>query len=216
MIKPLLATVCAALLVAHSALGQITLTASPSAQTIDVTSNNLFNVTISISGAPADMIGFDLWLETIAANSGYFSIVGATPAAGSPFDFPSGSGVYPDVINTGNSVRSGFAQNAASQGFTSSAPTTYNGPLVTLELAVNAGTPADGTTYNFSTTQFGTSGNKGSSVSTFDGNNTGTQFVDNPATFSVTVVPEPATWSLLALGAIGAFGVRYAKRQRKE
>lgn len=214
MMKLFLGAICAAVLLAHSAFAQITLTATPSTQTVDLTSSNLFNVTISISGAPANMVGFDLWIETIAANSGFFSIVDATPSGGSPFDFPSGSAIYPDVINTTNSSHSGFAQNADSQGFVSSSPQSYNGPLVTLQLAVNAGTPT-GATYNFSTTEFATSGTRGSSVSTFSGGNSGTAFVDNPATFSVTVVPEPSTWSLLALAAVAGLGIKRIRRKRR-
>ena len=71
-----------------------------------------------------------------------------------------------------------------------------------------------GTFYNFSATAGG-AGDPGFQGSWID-NMGGTSFdVNSEPTFTITVVPEPATWSLFGLGALGALGLNLQRVRRK-
>ncbi len=212
MKKTFLILAGAACFFTQSALAQISLTANPLGQTIDTGTTNLFQVEIRLTitgGNPPNVQGFDLLLETLGANSGFFSITGQTPGAPGT---PSSVASYPDALTTGSSNRAGFAQNQFSQGhaFTNAQSNPTNILLTTLSLSINPGTPNG--TYEFFSTSNGTSGNRGSSINSSSGT---TFFVNNPAQFSITVVPEPATWSMIALGGLAAFGFNRLRAKRR-
>src|SRR4051794_4035749 len=93
-------------LLAQSLLAQISLTATPSTQNV---SGSTFDVTIhlSVTGTtPADADGFNLWLETAAANNNLFTITSVTPLVN--WSTPAGGTVSNDVITTTGSTHSGF------------------------------------------------------------------------------------------------------------
>lgn len=218
MKKVLLVLCGVALFALQSAVAQVSFVVSPSSQG-PLAPGATFNVQIqlSITGTtPNNVQGFELLLETAAANSGFFSITGATPAApGTPTAFPT----YPDGITTGNSNHMGFAQNQFSQGFSfnsviATSPFS-NVVLETLSLSIAPNTPNG--TYTFFTTNFAGSANRASTIS----NSSGTTYGDaanEPITqgsFSVTVVPEPATWAFMVLGGVSALAANRFRAKRR-
>ncbi len=210
MKKILLLTFLAAGLLTQSALATITITATPSTQS--VAAGGTFNVTFSLSvtqaTAPANVAGFDLYLATITGNSGRFAITTAT-----------GQGVFtslgPTEPNGGDflstTAATGFVRNGVDQGFlaTANQTTPVSGlALERLTLSVAVGTPAGN--YTFSTS---TAANAGAQFTRITDSNGTTYQIDNPGTFSITVVPEPSTWALLLAGTGAVLGIT-SRRQR--
>ena len=85
-----------------------------------------------------------------------------------------------------------------------------NLPLGTYTFSL-AGTLAPGT-YTFDTTVLSTSANRFSDVVDNTGFNSPYP-VSNSASFSITVVPEPSTWSLMILGGFGAVALGMIRRR---
>jgi PEP-CTERM motif len=180
-----------------------TLTATPS--TFNVLPGGNFNVTFSLTGGPVVVSGFDLFLESNSANvNNNFSIASRTLAhPGTNAGIPT----YPDAISTSTSDHAGFAQNLNDQGAFFSADANAPTDLLTLNMQVGNLTP--GGTYTFFTTSSNTNTEPKATL-VFGGPNTGddlNQFSVTPVSFTVTVVPEPATWSLLAMGGLGSLGM---------
>ena len=171
-----------------------------------------FNVTFSLQSGPAVVSGFDLFLESNSANvDNNFSITMRSLAhPGTDAGTPS----FPDTISTSTSDHAGYAQNLHDQGAFFS--TDQNVPTDLVTLTLQAGNLTPGGTYTFFTTSSDTATeNKATLVfggpsSTDDFN----QFSVTPASFTVTVVPEPATWSLVSLGALASFGLTLRRRRK--
>jgi hypothetical protein len=210
----LLAFTVAALLV-QSALAQITFSAVPTTQNVAPGANFNVQIHLSITGTtPGNVAGYNLWLET-SGNSGVFSIVSAASNV-TGFNTPSGAFGGNEFLTTTGTTHSGFAQNTNSLGFVDTAgganaiPTPIGDRLLeTLTLATNSAAPG---TYTF----FITNATSAAPRSTGVNDSNGAFFpAQTTGSFSITVIPEPATWSFVALGSLLAVGLNRFRARKK-
>jgi hypothetical protein len=223
----LLSCVLAALLV-QSAYSQITLTATPSSQT--ASSGGTFNVTLSLSivqnNNPSDITGYDVVFEAATPQNATtidnrFAVTGATAPPSQTAWTRIAAGT--DLLAASKSEHSGFVQSDNEGFFGDGSPAqTSATPVSMLQLAtytfsIAAGTPNG--TYNFSTTVLATSPTRFSDVNSHQVNPATGTFgnwpMSNAATFSINVVPEPATWSFIALGGLAGVGFNLLRARRK-
>lgn len=174
-----------------------------------------FDITLSTAGQAAGdaTAGLSYWFETsgIASTNGYFTIsnrnfIDTLNGFGtSPFNFgiqnPTG-----DVIMSGGNVH----DMGGTVGLNPGEPPNMAYFVATITLQISA-TAAPGT-YTISST----TGNPRISEAT---NHTAAgAFVDMimPATsYTVTVLPEPATWSLIGLGALGVLEINLLRARKR-
>ena len=183
---------------------QNSISASPSTFSIS-SASGFFDVTLSLSTSASNISAFDLFLQSVSPNinSGNFSIsltsavIGATAAA---------AGQNPDAISTTSPYSNSGARatNGVDQGFSYSADQTITGGNFTLEtLRISysfSSLPSAGTSFTFTTTPSGLGGAPGTY---FYSNNFATfNTINTPASFTVSVVPEPSTYTLVGCGIL--------------
>lgn len=193
-----------------------------------ITPGGTFDTTISLSITGNNSIGnvesLNLLLGTpstgIHSGAGLFSVY--VNGLVSPFNNTTGAS------NSGNQSTFATAGDAANSGNTISTPTT-------LDLGANTTSPVSvastGTTafnvetlrftasnaiapgvYNF----FATSGGAADSQGTFIDNSSNATFgVNSTPVFTLTVVPEPATCSLLAFGGVGTLALQFLRARNR-
>lgn len=213
--KKLLLALLVTGLVASSAFSQGTAVVAWTNQSATIVNpGQSFNITFSLqSGINPNLLvvsGFDLFIESNNANvDGNFSITARSlVSTGTNADTPT----YPDTLTTAGSSESGFAENQHDQGVFFDTDQNVPTDLLTLTILVGANAPAG--TYTFVNSN---STNGGKETLIFGGASTAddlNQYSVNQASFQISVVPEPATWSLLGLGGVGALGMTMLRRRR--
>lgn len=183
---------------------------TPNAGSYAAGSSFSFDITLSIANSGGDPVpdanSISYWFETSAANNSYFKITNRN-LTGSSFSDPQSSPTYPVAI-----VAGGDAFDLGASTPTNTTVATNNSYFVaTLSLAIDPSTPAG--TYTISTTTFNSNVNHANTTAV--GDSGFGRHEPAAAVYTITVVPEPATLSLLALSGLGSFGMNVLRRRRR-
>ena len=165
-----------------------------------------FNLDISLTFAGATSTGYSLWLETETGAASKISISGETlftfttptDSEAKPWNFTDSSGAHVGFLSEKSATQAG---DLGATG-TALAAGTYK--VADLGLTLSGLAPG---TYHLETTTLSPK----PSEATVGGADT---FAPQ-SIYTITIVPEPATWSLMALGGLGAFGLNILRARKR-
>jgi hypothetical protein len=170
-----------------------------------------FDITLGVTNSGANPLanvdGFSLWMATAAGNSA-FKITSNTFPVSSPFSDHNqnlaGGGEF--ILAGGNNTDLGGTQPLTNPR-TPGQPTNQSYFVSTLTIQIDPSVAAG--TY----TIFSNASGAKTSVANSD---TSTTAPLPQTTYTITVVPEPATWSLLGLGGMGSLGLTWLRARRRK
>jgi hypothetical protein len=169
-----------------------------------------FDITLAVANSGTDPVpnlsSLSYWFETSAVNNSYFTITNRNLTGSSLSDPQTSSPAYPVAIVKGGDVSDLGATAPTNTVLASNA--SYFVATLTIQIAPN--TPAG--TYVISTTDFNS--NTDHSKTSTAGDSSFTRHNIAAASYTITVVPEPATLSLLGLSGLGSLGMTMLRRRR--
>jgi len=165
-----------------------------------------FNIDVSLAFAGGTSTGYSLWLETESGSAAKISITGETlftfttmtDSEAKPWNFTDSSGSHSGFLSDKSATQAG---DLGATG-TAQAAGTYK--VVDLGFTLSGLAPG---TYHLETTTLSPK----VSESTVNINDA----VAPQSIYTIAIVPEPATWSLMALGGLGAVGLNILRARKR-
>jgi hypothetical protein len=169
-----------------------------------------FDVYLNFTTPPANVRGLSYWFEVPTALAPFITITNETF-----FTFTLGASSAPHSFNDASGADSGFLAETGDLGgvisnqsnFAHVAPGIYKVASITFSLS---GAPAG--TYTLEST---TLSPKTSEATEDSGANALTSFPMAAAAYTITIVPEPGTLSLLGLGGLASLGLTVLRARRR-
>lgn len=217
MKKTILSAIVPLLMVTSGAFGSAVInfndnSGTATAGTYNSTDTFSFDVLLSATNPPVSVRGYSLWLEVPTALAPFISITNeqyvnftlATDTAATK-TFTDSSGADSGFLTDKSATASGDLGAVTSDG------SSMNTPISNLKVATItfnlSGAPAG--TYTLQSTVVSPKGSEATEGGTFN------DFGFNQSQYTITVVPEPATLSLLGLSGLGSFGLTVLRARRK-